>query len=194
MLNNIKITQEFSIINTEIEGLKVINPSLFKDNRGTFIKDYEKTTYHNFGIEDIDISECFETQSRKNVIRGMHFQLKNPQSKVIRVISGCVFDVVIDLRKESKTFGKWLSFELSDKNLQVLFIPKGCAHGFLSYSNNTIMSYKCIGKYEHNTDSGIIWNDFDIGIKWPLKNQPIVSQKDKSLMTFKEFINSYGGL
>jgi dTDP-4-dehydrorhamnose 3,5-epimerase len=187
-------TQQFSIEDTGIEGLKVVNPFYMQDERGYFIKDFEKTIYHSLGINDTDITECLESSSAKNVIRGMHFQTNNPQCKIVKVVIGRVFDVVLDLRRGSQTFGKWQGFELSAENKKVLYIPKGCAHGFISLCDNTVFSYKAVGKYDRETDTGIMWNDPDINIEWPLEGQAIISERDQKQMTFKAFVSEFGGL
>jgi dTDP-4-dehydrorhamnose 3,5-epimerase len=184
----------YSIEDTKIEGLRLITPFYSEDERGYFLKDFEKTVYQCLGIDDVAIAECFETGSNKNIIRGMHFQTCNPQAKIVRIITGRIFDVVVDLRKGSQTFGKWQGFEFSTENRKVLYIPKGCAHGFMSFCDNSLVSYKCIGKYDRETDTGILWNDPDIGIEWPLAGEAVISKRDKTLMSFNMFIEKYGGL
>lgn len=184
---------EFDIQDTEFEGLKVVIPFYMEDNRGTFLKSFEKDIYKKFGLNG-DIYEDFESYSKKNVIRGLHFQTKNPQIKIVRAIKGRVNDVVVDLRKDSKTFGKYLSFELSDENHYSLWIPAGFAHGFCVLSEEgAIVSYKCIGKYLKGYDTGIKWNDTDLNIDWPI-DSPVISERDKSLMSFKEFATKFNGL
>jgi len=186
--------QDLSVEDTNIKNLKVINPFYYEDKRGYFLKDFEKNMYRCLGIDDTDIAECFETGSTKNVIRGLHFQTRNPQAKIVRVLSGCIYDVNVDLRKGSQTFGTWEGIELSTKNRKCLYIPKGCAHGFMSFFDNTVVLYKCIGKYERETDTEILWNDPNIRVDWPLEGKAIVSERDQALMTFEEFVNKIGGL
>ena len=177
--------QKFSCESTDIEGLKIINPFYLEDERGYFLKSFEKDVFKEFGLEN-EIYEDFESYSKKSVIRGLHFQLKHPQVKLVRCVMGHIFDVAVDLRKDSKTFGQWQGFDLSDKNTKSLYIPKGFAHGFLVLSDYAIVSYKCVGKFLSEYDSGIVWNDKDLNIAWNIK-EPIVSEKDCSLMRFIDF-------
>lgn len=172
----------------KIKDAYVINSQIYEDNRGSFIKNFEKNIFSENEI-DFDCTEDFITQSSKYVVRGLHFQLYHPQTKLVSVISGKVFDVIVDLREESETFGKWEGYYLSSNNRSSLLIPKGCAHGFVSLSESSVMSYKCDGKYDANTDTGIIWNDKDIGIEWPIPEGEhiILGKRDKELMTFEQF-------
>ncbi|MDD6798671.1 MAG: dTDP-4-dehydrorhamnose 3,5-epimerase [Clostridia bacterium] len=179
----------FGIRSAEIEDVKIIEPFFVEDERGYFVKSIEKDVYKSFGLE-LDIFEEFETYSKKDVIRGLHFQTKNPQTKIVRVITGEVYDVVVDLRSGSPTFGQWCGFELSDKNKNSVWIPAGFAHGFRALSDDVIMAYKCIGKYEKGYDTGIIWNDKTLNIEWGIDN-PIVSEKDSKLMSFSEYKSIY---
>ncbi len=187
-------TQNNSITvrDTDMDGLKIISPCYTEDNRGYFIKSLERDALKQYGLE-LDIHEEFESYSKKDVIRGLHFQLKNPQIKIVKVIRGTVYDVAVDLRKGSPTFGMHFGLELSDKNHNSLWIPSGFAHGFRVLSEDAIMSYRCIGKYDRYYDTGIRWDDPDLAIKWN-DNQPIVSDKDYHLQSFKEFVRSCGGL
>lgn len=177
----------FSFKELNIKGLYLINPFFVEDNRGYFLKNYEKDIFALNGIET-DIFETFESYSKFGVIRGLHFQTENPQAKLVRCISGRIYDVAVDIRKGSETFGKWCGVYLDDNNKQGFFIPKGFAHGFIVLSDTALVSYVCSGKYSKGTDSGIIWNDSDIGISWPTENisELIISERDKQLQTFKE--------
>lgn len=186
------MTSNFEIKDLSLSGVKLISSFYLEDNRGYFLKDLEQDVFRSWGL-DAEIYESFESFSKKDVIRGMHFQLQNPQIKIVRAIKGVVHDVVLDIRKDSKTFGKYLDIILSDENHNSLWIPDGFAHGFEVISDDAIMSYKCIGKYLKGYDTGICWNDKDIAINWHSK-QPIVSERDASLMCFKEFVNKYGGI
>ncbi len=181
----------FAIRDEKLEGLKIITPFYAEDNRGYFLKNYEKNIFAQLGIEG-SIYEEFETFSRRDVIRGLHFQLKEPQTKFVRVIYGSIVDIVVDLRKDSATYKKWQSIELSDKNHLGLYIPAGFAHGFLTSSKEAIVNYKCFGRYLPEYDSGIIWNDKTIAIDWQIES-PILSERDKKLMTFEEYARNYGG-
>ena len=182
----------FDIRDTSIEGVKIIQPFYVEDNRGYFLKSFEKDVFHSFGLEN-EVYEDFESYSKKNVIRGMHFQTKSPQIKIVRAIKGIIQDVVVDIRRDSATYGKWESFELSEDNHYALWVPAGFAHGFRVISEDAIVSYKCIGKYLAGFDSGIKWNDAELNINWGIE-EPIVSPRDKELMTFKEFSDKHGGL
>lgn len=188
--------QKFEFNKTGIEGLIEIVPFNASDIRGSFTKDYSKEVFIQNGI-NYNLEEVFYTTSFKGVIRAMHFQRVNQQGKLVRCISGQVYDVVIDLRKNSKTFKKWLSFDLSDKNRRQLLIPEGCGHGYLVLKDS-VVSYKCNEKFYGEYDDGIMWNDVDLGIDWPIdliggENNLIVADKDKNLQSFKEFMDMYGG-
>lgn len=165
-----------------IPGLKVIEPDIFHDERGFFFEIYHSEKYNK------DINQTFVqdnySYSLKNVLRGLHFQKNKPQAKLVQVINGSVFDVAVDLRKESKTYGKYFSIELSSENNKQLLIPKGFAHGFQVLSDQAIVNYKVDEYYNPNSVSGIIWNDKDLSIKWNDIN-PILSQKDLNLISFK---------
>lgn len=182
---------KFSIKEYSIPGLKVITPFCVEDERGYFAKNYEKDIYKEWGI-DVNICEEFETLSSHRVIRGLHFQTNFPQAKMVRVIKGCIRDVVVDLRKGSDTFGQYADIILSDENHLTVWIPKGFAHGFEVLSSEAIVSYMCVGKYMKEYDTGIRWNDSTLGIKWQTQ-EPIVSAKDSALMSFNEFVRDYGG-
>ena len=168
------------IIKTKFKDLLIYDKKSFKDNRGYFrelyIKKHFKTTF------PFDVMSF----SKKNVLRGLHLQRSNPQAKLITVLSGKVFDVCVDCRKNSKTFGKYYSIILSDKNNKSLLIPAGFAHGFYTLANRTILHYKC-SKYRHaKSETGIIWNDKDLKIKWPTR-KIIISKKDNNNISFRDF-------
>jgi len=186
------MNSNFEIQNLTLDGVKLITPFYQEDNRGYFLKSLERDIYKEWGL-DADIYEDFESHSKKGVIRGLHFQTQNPQVKIVRAIKGIIHDVVIDIRKSSKTFGQYVDIILSEDNHNILWIPGGFAHGFEVLSEDAIMSYKCVGKYLKGYDTGVRWNDTDLAIPWRTK-QPIISDKDASLMLFREFINMYNGL
>lgn len=175
-----------------ISGAYKIESYIFEDNRGNFIKSFEKEIFQKNGIT-FNCSEDFISKSSKNVIRGMHFQLYHPQIKIVSVIQGKVFDVIVDLRKDSKSFGKWQGVYLSSENRNSLLIPRGCAHGFMSLSDDSIVSYKCDGAYDKKTDMGILYSDEDIAVEWPIRNlnEAIVGKRDLNQMSFKEFAEKY---
>lgn len=178
----------FVFENKTISGVYVINSSYSDDLRGSFVKNFEKNEFIDNGIS-FDCTETFISSSTRNVIRGLHFQTHGPQTKIVGVISGKVFDVVVDLRKDSPTYGKWEGIYLSRENRNSLLIPKGCAHGFLALTDDSIVSYLCDGKYDKDTDTGILFNDPDIGIEWPIMNiaDAIISKRDSSFISFAKF-------
>ncbi len=181
-----------SIERTPIEGLTLIHPHVFEDERGYFIKDFEKKFYAENGLP-VDFHETNESKSKKGTIRGLHFQQRFSQGKLIRVIKGAVYDVAVDLRFGSPTFGKWMGFELSEYNHNILYIPEGFAHGFLALEDDSIFSYKCTNKYAPEFDSGVRFNDPEIGVEWPVERvggweNVITSSKDAKLQLFKEFV------
>jgi dTDP-4-dehydrorhamnose 3,5-epimerase len=170
---------------TYINDLIIIDPQLFKDNRGVFHETYNKNNLDS--VIRNNFVQDNESKSIKGVIRGLHFQ-KPPysQAKLVRCISGKILDVAVDLRKSSKTYGKYFSIELSSENNKQLLIPKGFAHGFQVLSDEAIVNYKVDEYYNPNSDSGIIWNDKDLSIDWSLDLKPILSEKDLKLISFKE--------
>lgn len=187
--------QKFEFKETEIKGLFEITPFNADDIRGCFTKDYSKEVFEDNGITH-DLAEVFYTTSYKGVIRALHFQRVKQQPKLVRCISGHVYDVVVDLRKNSSTFKKWLGFDLIETKHNEILVPAGCAHGYLVLEDS-IVSYKCGEKFYGEYDDGIMWNDSDINVKWPLDKiggieNLILADKDKNLQTFKEFMTKYG--
>jgi dTDP-4-dehydrorhamnose 3,5-epimerase len=164
------------IITTSIEGILIIEPNIFKDKRGFFMETYNRHRYNAFGINTTFVQDNL-SYSQKNTLRGLHFQIKHPQAKLIQVISGEIFDVAVDLRHSSATFGKWTGIHLSDDNRRQVFIPEGFAHGFCVLSDVALFYYKCSDFYAPDDEGGIIWSDPDIGIEWPVET-PIISEKD----------------
>ena len=186
----------FSFKETEIKGLIEVKPFNADDVRGCFTKDYSKEMFAANGI-DYNLAEVFYTTSHKGVIRALHFQRVMQQPKLVRCIYGHVYDVVVDLRKDSPTFKKWLAFDLTGENKKEILVPAGCAHGYLVLEHS-IVSYKCAEKFYGEYDDGILWNDEDIAVKWPLEliggeEKVILADKDKNLQSFKEFMDKYGG-
>ena len=168
---------------TFIEDLLIIEPQLFKDERGFFYESYNK---NNLDINIVFVQDN-ESKSYKGVIRGLHFQTPPfEQTKLVRCVSGNILDVAVDLRTNSKTYGKSFSIELSSENNRQLFVPKGFAHGFQVLSEIAIVNYKVDEYYNPDSDSGLIWNDKDLSIDWNLDLKPILSKKDLKLISFKE--------
>lgn len=177
----------------DIEGLKVIIPAVFGDSRGYFMETYNYNDYKEVGIEQIFVQDN-QSSSVKNVLRGLHFQINYPQDKLVRVTSGEVFDVAVDLRPGSVTFGKWYGVVLSAENKKQFFIPKNFAHGFVVLSDYAEFAYKCTDFYHPNDEGGIRFDDPDIGIKWPVApdTEFIMSDKDKKWGGIKEYIEDKG--
>lgn len=165
------------IIETTLPEVLLIELDLFQDERGFFLESYQKTRYKSFGIVNNFIQEN-HSRSVKNVLRGLHFQLKYQQAKLVRAVRGEVFDVAVDMRKDSSTFGRYMGVILSEANHRQIYIPEGFAHGFCVLSEIADIEYKCSEIYHPEDEQGIIWSDPTIGIKWPIRN-PILSEKDK---------------
>ena len=173
------------IIFTKFSGLKIIQSRRYRDNRGLFKENFKKKFFKNKNF----IFGC-TSSSKKNVVRGLHLQTKYSQEKYVSVLKGAIFDVVVDLRKKSNTFGKHFKSILSDKNAKSIFIPAGFAHGFLALEKENIIYYTCTNYRSKKHEVGLIWNDRDLKIKWPIKN-PIISKKDKINLKFKDFKKLY---
>lgn len=174
-------------IETSLKDAYLIKPKVFRDERGFFLESYNKKTFAEHEITADFLQDNHSMSMKKGVLRGLHFQLPPmEQAKLVRVTRGAVYDVIVDLRKNSPAFGKWEGFELTDKNFQMLFIPRGFAHAYQTLEDNTEFIYKVDNYYAPESDSGIIWNDSDLAITWPIKN-PILSEKDIKLQKFKEF-------
>ena len=175
----------FKFIETKIKDLYVIEPKIYEDTRGYFSEIYNKKAFYDAGL-NYDFVQDNESKSIKGVIRGLHFQTKYPQGKLVRVTEGEVWDVAVDLRKESSTYGMWEGVYLSSENKRQFYIPEGFAHGFLVISDIAIFNYKCTNLYHPEYDSGILWNDKSINIQWPLDkvDKLFLSEKDKKLGNF----------
>ena len=181
-----------NLIKTKLDGLVVLKPTVFKDNRGYFMESYNQKNINKL-LGNVNFIQDNESESSRGVLRGLHFQ-KPPytQAKLVRCLKGSVLDVVLDLRKDSKTYGIFETISLTEENKKQLFIPKGFAHGFIVLSKSAILSYKVDNYYNPESESGIIWNDPDLNIDWKInKNEIIVSEKDKNLPTFNEIINPF---
>ena len=182
----------FDIIETEFEGVYVIEPKVHADHRGYFVKIYDEEEFKEKGI-DVTFVQDDQSCSSKGVMRGLHFQKEHPQGKLVRVVRGKVFDVGVDLRKNSKTYGKWIGVTLSEENKKQFFLPRGFAHGMLSLEDNTIFTYKVDEFYYPEDEGGLVFDDEEIGIEWPLDqiDEVIITDKDKSWKSFKDLDFSF---
>ncbi len=193
-MNNTVTSGNFTFTKTSIEGVVIIDVKSYGDERGFFMETYKKPDFEKGGIT-CDFVQDNQSSSVKGVLRGLHFQINHPQSKLVRVIKGSVFDVAVDLRKKSPTFGKWEGVELSAENKRQFFIPRGFAHGFMVLSEQAEFCYKCDDVYHPDDEGGLMWNDPAIAVKWPeLENcdeirYPILSKKDQCHQSFEEFLN-----
>ena len=178
------------ITRLEIEGLLIIKPKVFADERGHFFESWNQNLYNEIGI-DLDFVQDNQSISQKDVLRGLHFQ--NPpfaQGKLVRVIKGSVIDVAVDLRKDSITYGQHVTVKLTENNMKNFWIPPGFAHGFVALENNTIFSYKCTEFYHKIAEGSLLWNDPDLKISWGVQN-PLVSEKDRQASLFKNFKSQF---
>ena len=186
------MTQQFEFLELELHGAYLITPFTASDERGSFIKDYSHEIFQLHGINHA-LQEVFYTVSHKGVIRAIHFQREKEQPKLVRCISGEIYDIIVDLRKNSPTFKKWLGFTLTGANQKEILIPAGFGHGYMVLQDS-IVSYKCAEKFYGEFDDGIIWNDPDLNISWPLAmlgQEIIISEKDKNLQTFHDYEKTY---
>lgn len=177
----------FNFIKTKIRNLYIIEPKVFGDNRGYFMESYNKNDFFEAGLT-MEFVQDNESRSKKGVLRGLHFQTKHTQGKLVRVTEGAVFDVAVDLRKGSPTYGQWEGILLTAENKRQFYVPEGFAHGFLVLSDYATFNYKCTDFYAPEYDGGVLWNDPDVGIEWPLDGieEVILSEKDKNQKTLKE--------
>ena len=182
--------QKFEFQELDLKGAYRIRPFYATDNRGGLIKDYNVDTFKENGI-DYNLKEVFYTISKRGVIRAIHFQLIKQKAKLVRCISGHIYDVIVDLRSDSQNFGKWRGFHLTGENTEMLLVPPFFGHGYLVIEDS-IVSYKCAEVFNKEGDSGIIYNDPDIGIEWPIEliggiENLIISDKDQCLMSYQEY-------
>lgn len=180
----------FKFKRLKIPGVILILPDVYKDERGFFLESYKKTAFKNNGVV-VDFVQTNHSKSQKNVLRGLHYQL-NPvaQAKLVRVVSGEIFDVAVDLRKGSPYYGKWTGEALSSENKSLFYIPEGFAHGFCTLTDVAEVIYYCSNEYAPDFDRGIVFNDPDIGIDWPIEN-PILSEKDSGLPELRKAENNF---
>jgi len=169
----------------EIPGLVIIEPRAFSDDRGFFLESYKKSDFVKNGI-DVEFVQDNHSRSSKGVLRGLHYQ-KPPyaQAKLVRVLKGTVWDIAVDIRKNSPTYKKWIGVELSEENRRMFYIPEGFAHGFIALSDEVHLLYKCSNEYSPTSDAGIIWNDPEFAIDWPVE-KPLLSEKDMILPYLKD--------
>lgn len=176
---------KFTFNKTEIEGLYIIEPNVFGDDRGYFMETYNYKEFKDAGLDMIFVQDN-QSKSKKGVLRGLHYQKQNPQGKLVRVLKGEVFDVAVDIREGSSTYGKWQGILLSEGNKRQFYVPEGFAHGFLVLSEEAEFVYKCTNLYDPEDEDGIRWDDPKIGIEWPISEdeQILLSKKDKQLNYF----------
>lgn len=172
------------IHDTALPDVKLLEPQVFGDDRGFFLESFHQKRFNDAIGKDIAFVQDNHSFSSKGVLRGLHYQLENPQGKLIRIVSGEVYDVAVDMRKSSPTFGKWVGFTLSAKNKLTAWIPPGFAHGFLVLSDTADFLYKCTDYYNPASDRCLIWNDPTVGIEWPASIEPLLSPKDAVGKTF----------
>jgi dTDP-4-dehydrorhamnose 3,5-epimerase len=177
--------------NTSLDGVKIITPTVFEDERGYFFESYKTPIFKNNELP-INFVQDNEVKSTKGVLRGLHYQFNRPQGKLVRVVSGSILDVAVDIRKGSPTFGQSEIVHLTDENNKMLYIPEGFAHGYLVTSSESIVIYKCTNIYDPNDQYGIIWNDETIGVDWTY-DSPILSEKDLMLpaLNDQQFLPEY---
>ncbi len=178
------------IIETNLKGVMVIKPRVFEDARGYFFESYNQQVFANSGL-NLHFLQDNQSLSQKGVLRGLHFQNQPyAQGKLVRVITGAVYDVAVDIRKNSATYGQWFGLELTARNKWMMYIPEGFAHGFATLEDETIFSYKCTNVYNKAAEDCLLWNDPDIGIEWPL-DKPLLSEKDLQGKEFKSFVSLF---
>lgn len=168
------------IIDTAIEAVKLIEPTVFGDDRGFFMETWNQRVAADAGL-DLNFVQDNHSRSSRGVLRGLHYQMQDTQGKLVRVTAGAVFDVALDIRKSSPTFGRWVGYELSAENKRMLWVPEGFAHGFLTLRDNTDFQYKCTNYYAPSHERTIAWDDHAVGIHWPLNDiNPLLSDKDRA--------------
>lgn len=172
------------VLSTSLEGVLVIEPSVFEDKRGFFMEAYQQKKYRESGI-DHDFVQDNLSYSVRRTLRGLHYQFPHAQAKLVQVITGEIYDVAVDIRRGSPTFGKWIGVYLSDKNKRQIYVPEGFAHGFCVLSETALFMYKCSDLYTPDCEGGILWSDPDIGIEWPVEN-PLFSEKDSKFAYLRD--------
>ncbi|KPJ88033.1 MAG: dTDP-4-dehydrorhamnose 3,5-epimerase [Gammaproteobacteria bacterium SG8_11] len=168
-----------NVIPTKIPEVLILEPQIYKDGRGFFQESYNKKIFQDLTGIDVEFVQDNHSRSEKGVLRGLHYQIQQPQGKLVRVVRGAVFDVAVDIRKSSPTFGQWIGVELSEDNHRQFWVPAGFAHGFLVLSDSAEFLYKTTDYYAPEHERCIVWNDPNIGIEWPIAGEPQLSSKDK---------------
>ncbi len=177
-----------NVIETAIEGVLIIEPTVFGDDRGFFMESWNARTFAEAGL-DLDFVQDNHSRSSRGVLRGLHYQQPAPQGKLVRVTAGAVFDVAVDMRRSSPSFGKWVGVELSAANKRMLWVPEGMAHGFLCLEDGTDFLYKCTAPYQPANEHSLLWNDPAVGIVWPLEGiVPQLSAKDEAGVPLKDAV------
>lgn len=175
------------VTKTRVDGVLLIKPKVFGDERGYFVETYQKERYSEIGITHTFVQDN-HSMSRRGILRGLHYQTKHPQGKLVMVSLGAVFDVAVDIRLDSPTFGKWFGAILSQENQHQLWIPPGLAHGFLVLSDIAHFHYKCTDFYDPKNEASILWNDPELSIEWPFAEDVVLSQKDMNALSFKSAV------
>lgn len=175
------------VTKTRVDGVLLIKPKVFGDERGYFVETYQKERYSEIGITQTFVQDN-HSMSRRGILRGLHYQTKHPQGKLVMVSLGAVFDVAVDIRLDSPTFGKWFGAILSQENQHQLWIPPGLAHGFLVLSDIAHFHYKCTDFYDPKNEASILWNDPELNIEWPFAEDVVLSQKDMNALSFKSAV------
>lgn len=179
------------VIETDIPDVKIIEPTVFGDERGFFMETWNQKRFEELVTgKPTQFVQDNHSKSKKGILRGLHYQTENTQGKLVRVVSGEVFDVAVDIRKDSPTFGKWVGVYLSAENKRQLWVPEGFAHGFYVTSDEAEFVYKCTDYYNPTAEISLRWNDLSIGIEWPLNEEPILSIRDNNALNFHAFLNS----
>ena len=179
------------VIDTKIPDVKIIEPTVFGDDRGFFMETWQQKKFEELVTgKPTQFVQDNHSKSKKGILRGLHFQTKNTQGKLVRVVSGEVFDVAVDIRKDSPTFGQWVGVYISDENKRQLWVPEGFAHGFYVTSDEAEFVYKCTNYYDPDSEVSINWDDYEIGINWPLQGVPFLSEKDINGVNLSSVFNS----
>jgi len=174
------------VINTAIADLKIIQPKVFGDERGFFFESFNQVKFNELIDRRVEFVQDNHSKSVKNVLRGLHYQIVKPQGKLVRVVAGAIFDVAVDIRSQSPTFGQHVCIDLSAENRRMLWVPEGFAHGFMVLSDFAEVLYKTTNYWMPEHERGIIWNDLSLNIQWPIKTSPILSEKDRQLNPFPQ--------